>query len=166
MCLSKRYAIKTYWGMEVQHHAFFDLGTRWRWVVSFTPRPLYSWGKSPLYPLDRRLGGAQWVKIEIYWDCSYESAKRSPLCSLMPAPHVRCVDCQYLLLVLLQVVVFSNPWPANRCHPIFFLSTFPGLQLCEGGEEDTEFWGGEPMLQIPASWRCICLTDYFICPHA
>jgi len=26
-------------------------------VVIFTPRPLYSQGKSPLYPLDRRLGG-------------------------------------------------------------------------------------------------------------
>jgi hypothetical protein len=34
-----------------------DLGTRWRWVVSFTPRPLYPQGKSPWYPLDRRVGG-------------------------------------------------------------------------------------------------------------
>jgi hypothetical protein len=29
-----------------------DLGTRWRWVVSFTPRPLY-----PRLPLDGNLGG-------------------------------------------------------------------------------------------------------------
>jgi hypothetical protein len=38
-----------------------DLGTRWRWVVSFMPRPLYPQGKSPPspYPLDRRLGGPQ-----------------------------------------------------------------------------------------------------------
>jgi hypothetical protein len=28
-------------------------------VVSFTPRPLYPRGKSPRYPLDRRLGGSQ-----------------------------------------------------------------------------------------------------------
>jgi hypothetical protein len=28
-------------------------------VVSFTPRPLYPKGKSPWYPLDRRLGGPQ-----------------------------------------------------------------------------------------------------------
>jgi hypothetical protein len=34
-----------------------DLGTRQRRVVSFTPRPLYPWGKSPRYPLGRRLGG-------------------------------------------------------------------------------------------------------------
>jgi hypothetical protein len=34
-----------------------DLGTRWRWVVSFTPRPLFHRKKFPRYPLDRRLGG-------------------------------------------------------------------------------------------------------------
>jgi hypothetical protein len=35
-----------------------DLGTLWwRWVVSFTPRPLNPQGKSPSYPLDRKLGG-------------------------------------------------------------------------------------------------------------
>jgi hypothetical protein len=37
---------------------FLDLGTSWRWVVHFTPRPLY-----PRYPLDRRLGGPQ----ELVW---------------------------------------------------------------------------------------------------
>jgi hypothetical protein len=37
---------------------FLDLGTSWRWVVSFTPLPLYPWGKSP-GTLDRRLGGPQ-----------------------------------------------------------------------------------------------------------
>jgi hypothetical protein len=28
-------------------------------VSSFTPRPFYRQGKSPFYPLDRRLGGLQ-----------------------------------------------------------------------------------------------------------
>jgi len=28
--------------------------TRWRWVVSFTPRPLYLRRKTPWYPLKRR----------------------------------------------------------------------------------------------------------------
>jgi hypothetical protein len=37
----------------------FDLGITWRWVVSFTPRPLYPKGKIPWYPLDRRLCGPQ-----------------------------------------------------------------------------------------------------------
>jgi hypothetical protein len=36
-----------------------DLGTRRRWVVSFTPRLLHPQGNSPWYPLNRRLGGLQ-----------------------------------------------------------------------------------------------------------
>jgi hypothetical protein len=36
-----------------------DLGIGWRWVVSITPRPLYPRGKSPRYPLGRRLDGPQ-----------------------------------------------------------------------------------------------------------
>jgi hypothetical protein len=34
-----------------------DLGTRCRWVVSFTNRPIHPRGNSPQYPLDRGLGG-------------------------------------------------------------------------------------------------------------
>jgi hypothetical protein len=36
-----------------------DIGTSWRWVVSFTARPLCPRGKSPQYPLDRRFGEPQ-----------------------------------------------------------------------------------------------------------
>jgi hypothetical protein len=41
---------------------------RWRWVVSFTPWPPYSRGKSPHYPLNRRLGGTQ----SRSWHCEEE----------------------------------------------------------------------------------------------
>jgi hypothetical protein len=34
-------------------------GGEWRWVVSFTSRPLYPQRKSLCYPLDRMLGGPQ-----------------------------------------------------------------------------------------------------------
>jgi hypothetical protein len=51
--------MKAYWGVELQLHSFFDLGTRWRWVVSFTPLPLYLQEEGPWYPLDRRVGGLQ-----------------------------------------------------------------------------------------------------------
>jgi len=30
LCLTKYHTMKAYWGLEVQLHAFFDLGTRWR----------------------------------------------------------------------------------------------------------------------------------------
>jgi hypothetical protein len=36
-----------------------DLDTRWKWVVSFTPRSFYPQGNSSWYPLDRRLCGPQ-----------------------------------------------------------------------------------------------------------
>jgi hypothetical protein len=32
-----------------------DNETSWKWVLSFTPRPLFLWGKSPRYPFDRKL---------------------------------------------------------------------------------------------------------------
>jgi hypothetical protein len=33
---------------ELRHnYSFFNLGARWGWVVSVTPRPLYSW-KDPV----------------------------------------------------------------------------------------------------------------------
>jgi hypothetical protein len=38
---------------------FLDLGSRWRWVVSITSRPLFYRLKNPRYPLDTRLGGPQ-----------------------------------------------------------------------------------------------------------
>jgi len=49
--------MKAYWESGCIVPLILDLGTRWRWVVSSTPRPLYPQGRSPWYPLDRRLGG-------------------------------------------------------------------------------------------------------------
>jgi len=38
--------MESYWGSEGIAPLIFDFGIRWRWVVSFTPRPLY-----PLVPI-------------------------------------------------------------------------------------------------------------------
>jgi hypothetical protein len=59
LCLTKHHAMKTYWENGCTAPRILDLGTRWMWVVSFTPRPLCPQGKSPRYQLDRRLGGPQ-----------------------------------------------------------------------------------------------------------
>jgi hypothetical protein len=59
LCLTKHHAMKAYRGNEGIAPRILDLGTRWRWVVSFTVRPLYPQGKNPWYPLDRTLGGPQ-----------------------------------------------------------------------------------------------------------
>jgi hypothetical protein len=59
LCLTKHHAMKAYWESGCIAPRILDLGTIRRWVVSFTPRPLYPQGKSPRYSLDRRLGGPQ-----------------------------------------------------------------------------------------------------------
>jgi hypothetical protein len=49
--ITEHHAMKAYWGSGGIAPRILDLGIRWRWVVSFTLRPLYSQGKSPWYPL-------------------------------------------------------------------------------------------------------------------
>jgi len=51
--------MKAYWGSRSIAPCILDLSTRWKGVASFMSQPLYRWGKSPWYPLDRRLGGPQ-----------------------------------------------------------------------------------------------------------
>jgi hypothetical protein len=65
------------------------LGTRWRWVVSFTARPLYSQRKSPCYQLDRRLGGPQSRSVR-----SGEEKNSQPLPGLEP-PIIQLVTQRY-----------------------------------------------------------------------
>jgi hypothetical protein len=57
--LTEHHTMKAYWGSGVTAPRILDLSTRWRRVVGFKLRPLYLQGKSPSYPLDRRLGGPQ-----------------------------------------------------------------------------------------------------------
>jgi hypothetical protein len=57
-----------------------DFGIRWRWVVASRP-----WGKSPRYPLDRRLGGPQSRPVRCGAENNLLPLKGSsgPLCWLM-----------------------------------------------------------------------------------
>jgi len=40
-CLIEHHSMKAYWGSGDISPRIIDLGTRWRWVVSFTSRQLY-----------------------------------------------------------------------------------------------------------------------------
>jgi hypothetical protein len=53
LCSTKHYAIKTWGGADVIHAHFLDLCNSW-WIVSFTPRPLYS-VKDPRYSFERKI---------------------------------------------------------------------------------------------------------------
>jgi hypothetical protein len=44
-----------YWVKHRDNFTFTFTFTKWRWMVSFTPQPLYPQGRSPWYPLNRRL---------------------------------------------------------------------------------------------------------------
>jgi hypothetical protein len=79
LCLTKHQAMKKYWRSGGIAPRIPDLGTRWRWVVSFTSRPPYPQGKSPCYPLDRRLAGPQ-----SYSGCSGEEKNSQPLLGIKP----------------------------------------------------------------------------------
>jgi hypothetical protein len=57
--LTEHHTMKTYWESGSIASHILNLGTRWRWVVSFMPWILYPQGKSPQSPLNRRLGGLQ-----------------------------------------------------------------------------------------------------------
>jgi hypothetical protein len=51
--------MKIYGGVEVIVSRILNLDITWRFVVSYTHRPLYPREKSPRYPVDNRLGGPQ-----------------------------------------------------------------------------------------------------------
>jgi hypothetical protein len=55
----RHYAMKIHMAEWRYSSTFLDLDTRWRWVPSLTPRPIYPWERNPRYPLDRRLGSPQ-----------------------------------------------------------------------------------------------------------
>jgi hypothetical protein len=59
LSLTDHHATKGYWGSGGIAPLILDPGTRWRWVVSFTPRPFHPKGRSPWNTLDRRLGELQ-----------------------------------------------------------------------------------------------------------
>jgi len=43
--------MEAYWGSGIVAQRIFDFDTRWRWMASFTPWPLYPQGKRTWYPL-------------------------------------------------------------------------------------------------------------------
>jgi hypothetical protein len=81
--------MKANWGSGGMAPRILDLGTRWRWVVSFKPRTFYSQGKNPRYPLDRRLGGPQ------IWSGRDGEEKNSQLPPELEPPIIHSVAQRY-----------------------------------------------------------------------
>jgi hypothetical protein len=126
-------------GVEVQLHASFDLGTSWRWVVSFMPRPLYPQGKSPLYPLYRRLGGRQSRSGR-----GGEEKNSQPLPGLEP-PIIQLVVHRYTteLSRLLFIIIYAYKYVSNFVRkfvtPTELLATLPS-HVTECRRLDSALW--------------------------
>jgi hypothetical protein len=74
---------------------FLHLGTSWKWVVSFTPRPLYSLWRSLLYPFYRRLVGPHvWTTWRRENSCPYRDSKSDP--SIVQPVAIRYTDSAIL----------------------------------------------------------------------
>jgi hypothetical protein len=117
-----------------------DLGTRWMWIVSFTPRPLYLRRKSPRYPLDRRLGGHHtWsgrCRIEKY-------LLPLPGIKLRPVQHLTCHYTDWAIPALNSLTMCSFLHVLQRMHDVLeidptakpwssacFKQSFTRLPLC------------------------------------
>jgi len=89
LCFIKHHAMNTYWRSGGIAPHIPNLGARWKWVASFTPRPLYPWVKNTRYSLDRSLYGPQ------SWSgCGGKQKNSKPLpgieprsCSPQPSCH-------------------------------------------------------------------------------
>jgi hypothetical protein len=66
MWLTEHHTVKMYWVNGGIAPRILNLSNRWKWTLRFKTRALYSPGKSPWYPLDRRLGGPQ-SRFERLW---------------------------------------------------------------------------------------------------
>jgi hypothetical protein len=111
LCLPKHHVMKTYWGVEVSLDAVSDLGTKWRQVVSFTPRLLYPQGKSRRDPLDRRMGKAQnWSGHGVEEKISQPLSGIEPRSSDRPARSQSLYRVSYTDSIknLIQVILFQK----------------------------------------------------------
>jgi len=78
LCTATVHTIKANGGRGVALH-ILNISMKWRLLVSFIPQPLFSLGKSQLYPLNWRLGGLQ------SWHGCFGEEKVSCICQELNA---------------------------------------------------------------------------------
>jgi hypothetical protein len=99
---------------------FLDLCTRWGWVTNITPLPLYVLGKSPQYPLIRRLGGPQSRSGRCGEEknpalSGIESGSSSPTLYRLSYPESwgrKCSACYFLVSVALFMFMYAADYKA------------------------------------------------------
>jgi hypothetical protein len=90
---------------------FLDLGTSWSWVVSYTLRPFYLWGKSTWYPLYTRMAGPQNWTWRRENSCPCRDSSSDP--SVVQPVGSRYINCA--IPAPLKLVIRSNNEQWNVC---------------------------------------------------
>jgi hypothetical protein len=91
-----------------------NLNTRWRFVVGFTPRPLYFWGRSPRYPL---------VPVWTLWSRDISPAPTGNLPTIaQPAAH------RYTDWAVLAVNMYSHNFFRSACSPSLYRLSCPSWE--------------------------------------
>jgi hypothetical protein len=109
---------------------FLNLGTKWRWVVGFMTRPLYSWRNITQFPLDRRLGRSQCQS----GSCGEENISSSCLCQQSnPSRSIRrlvtiLTELSRLILHVYRYLNISKLYTYTDCqikyNPYFWWGSF------------------------------------------
>ena len=111
------------------------MGTRWRWVVSFMPSPLYPLGKIPQYPLNGRLGGPQSQTRRGTGECFDGAEFRTlahPTCSLVRVlAQVSWLRITVLWKIRMLHVQFVNYDAWNRFDSFKHVMTFESSQAVQ-----------------------------------
>jgi hypothetical protein len=132
--LTEQHAMKASWGNGAISPRILDLGTGWRWVVSFTHRPLYHQGKSPWYQLDRRLGGPQ------SWS---GSGGEETTCQALPGLETLIIQpvAQCYATALLIYIYLRETWILNSMYKNYIsMNESPSLRIVEPISNKFIFW--------------------------
>jgi hypothetical protein len=86
LCIIKHHVTKTYREWREAASRVMNLGTRWRWVVSFEPPDALTPGNEPPVPIDMRLGGPH----SLYGGCREEKSLpcRKPTPGSLVVQHI------------------------------------------------------------------------------
>jgi len=106
--------MKTYWGSGGTAPCILDLGTRWRWVVSFTPWLLYPRERAP---------GTQWIVVWVgpramitqktnIWNCIFHNEE-----SFLIISGFQCWIFEHVLLLHYNTTNLLLPYQKSVLFP-------------------------------------------------
>jgi hypothetical protein len=120
--LSEHHSMAAYWVSGGIAQCTLNLGMRWRWVLGFTLRQLYSQGKSPWYPLGRRLGGP---RASLGPDAVVKRKISSPCRDSFPENVNVIIACDFIIIIIIIIIIRYQPQVPFPCHFLPWTSGSP-----------------------------------------